>query len=99
MICGIEGMFHQVAVNPENRNVLRFLCGDNGNFDSHPTEYRMTVHLFGATSSPGFTNFALKKTASDYQVQCGSEKNFYVDDSLKSVSMLQVKFDLRSFLI
>ena len=44
-----------------------------------------------ATSSPGCANFALKKTASDYEGQCGSEaasfvkNDFYVDDGLKSV--------------
>ena len=52
----------------------------------------MTIHLFGATSSQGCANFALKKTASDYEDQCGSgaadfvKKDFYVDDGLNSVS-------------
>ncbi|XP_068756177.1 uncharacterized protein [Montipora capricornis] len=52
----------------------------------------MTVHLFGATSSPGCANYALKKAASDYKGQCGREagdfvkKNFYVNDGLKSVA-------------
>ena len=59
-MCDIEGMFHQVNVNPEHRNLLRFLWWENGNLDSEPIEYRMTVHLFGATSSPGCANFALK---------------------------------------
>ena len=92
LMCDIEGMFHQVKVNPEHRNFLRFLWWENGNLDSEPTEYRMTVHLFGATSSPGCANFALKKMASDYEGQCGSEaasfvkNDFYVDDGLKSVS-------------
>ena len=72
VICEIEGMFHQVHVNPEHRNFLHFLCWENGNFDSEPKEYRMTVHLFGATSSPGCANFALKKVASDYEDQCGT---------------------------
>lgn len=51
----------------------------------------MTVHLFGTTSLPGCANFALKKVASDYEDQCRTEadfvkNNFYVDDSLRSVS-------------
>lgn len=52
----------------------------------------MMVHLFGATSSPGCANFALKKVASDYEDQCRTEaadfvkNNFYVDDGLRSVS-------------
>ena len=50
----------------------------------------MTVHLFGAGSSPGCCNFALKKTAEDYEKELGSEpagflrRDFYVDDGLKS---------------
>lgn len=89
--CDIEGMFHQVHVNPEHRNFLRFLWWENGDIGSNPIEYRMTVHLFGATSSPGCANFALKKTASDFEDECGSEaahfvkNDFYVDDGLKSV--------------
>ena len=89
--CDVEGMFHQVFVNPEYRNLLRFLWWDNGNVDSTPTEHRMTVHLFGATSSPGCANFTLKRTADDFEELFGSEpatfvkKDFYVDDGLKSV--------------
>ena len=100
VMCDVQGMFHQVSVNPEHRNFLRFLWWDNGNFDAQPTEYRMTVHLFGATSSPGCANFALKKVASDYEEQCGSEaakfvkKNFYVDDGLKSVSSPELAISL-----
>ena len=51
----------------------------------------MTVHLFGATSSPGCANFALKRTADDFVELFGSEsakfvkEDFYVDDGLKSV--------------
>lgn len=51
----------------------------------------MTVHLFGATSSPGCANFALKSTANDHEEEFGSvaadflRNNFYVDDGLKSV--------------
>ena len=90
-MCDIEGMFHQVHVNPEHRNFLRFLWWENGNFDNEPLEFRMTVHLFGASSSPGCANFALKKIASDYEDQYDSEaanfmkNNFYVDDGLNLV--------------
>ena len=49
----------------------------------------MTVHLFGAVSSPACANYALKRTADDYEDEYGSEaantlrRNFYVDDVLK----------------
>ena len=51
----------------------------------------MTVHLFGGASSPGCSNFALKRTADDHEEEFGTDiadtlrHNFYVDDMLKSV--------------
>ena len=51
----------------------------------------MTVHLFGAGSSPGCSNFALKRTSEDGEKESAAgaaetlKKNFYVDDALKSV--------------
>lgn len=57
----------------------------------------MTVHLFGATSSPGCANFTLKRTADDFEELFGSEpatfvkKDFYVDDGLKSVPSAPIK--------
>jgi len=56
-----------------------------------PKEYRMTVHLFGATSSPSCTNFTFKSTANDYEAEFGTtaadflRNDFYVDDGLESV--------------
>ena len=49
------------------------------------------MHLFGATSSPSCASFCLKKTASNNLDEFGEEtintvnRNFYVDDCLKSV--------------
>ena len=68
-ICDIEAMFHQVKVNEEYRDLLRFLWWENVDLTKQPKEYRMTVHLFGATSSPGCANFALKSTANDYEAE------------------------------
>ena len=88
-VCDIEGMFHQVSVMPKHRDFLRFLWSDN---NLPPSEYRMTVHLFGATSSPGCANYALKTTADIYEKECGKDaadfvrRNFYVDDGLKSTA-------------
>ena len=52
----------------------------------------MQVHLFGVTSSPSCANFAVRKTAEDHKADFDEEiinntvnKNFYVDDCLKSV--------------
>ena len=90
-MCDIEGMFHQVKVGEAFRDLLRFLWWENGDTSSQPKEYRMTVHLFGATSSPGCSNFTLKSTANDNEREIGStapnflREDFYVDDGLKSV--------------
>ena len=54
----------------------------------------MTVHLFGATSSPGFANTALKAAADDNEENLGCaaaefvRRDFYVDDGLKSVTSI-----------
>ena len=81
-------MFHQVNVAPEHRDYLRFLqSADN---TSPLSEYCMTVHLFGATSSTGCAMFALRCATDDHEKECRKEaadfirKNFYVDDGLKS---------------
>ncbi|XP_063860018.1 uncharacterized protein LOC135100737 [Scylla paramamosain] len=65
LVCDIEAMYHQVKVNPEHRDMLRFLWWENGDLNNEIAEYRMTAHLFGATSSPSVANFALKKAADD----------------------------------
>ena len=86
----IEQMFYQVKVKEEDQNFLRFLWWPDGDFTAEPEEYCITVHLFGAASSPGCSNYALKHTADEYEEECGAEaadtlrRNFYVDDSLKS---------------
>lgn len=51
----------------------------------------MTVHVFGATSSPTCANYALRRTAQDNNIKASSEavdiilNNLYIDDCLKSV--------------
>jgi len=98
--CDIEGMFHQVRVNKEHRDLLRFLWWKDGDTSKEPEEYRMTVHLFGATSSPGCANFALKATANDHENEFGARaadflrNDFYVDDGLKSVPSVQEAIEL-----
>ena len=91
VVADVQSMFHQVKVPPKDSNAMRFLWWKDGDFTQEPAEYCMTVHLFGATSSPSCARFALRKTAED---NCGHfneevnntvKRNFYVDDCLKSV--------------
>lgn len=53
LICDVEKMFHQFHVCKADRVFLRFLWWRNGDLNEQPQEYRMKVHLFGASSSPG----------------------------------------------
>ena len=86
----IEKMFFQVRVRNEDQSFLRFLWWPNGNLEQRAEEYCMTVHLFGAVSSPACANYALQHTADDNEDNYGTEvantlrRNFYVDDVLKS---------------
>ncbi|XP_043204840.1 uncharacterized protein LOC122372053 [Amphibalanus amphitrite] len=86
----IEAMFLQVSVPESQRDYLRFLWWPEGVLSNPPCEYRMKVHLFGATSSPSCANFALHRTAEDNdslsrEASETIRNNFYVDDVLKSV--------------
>ena len=56
-MCDIEAMFHQVKVAEEHRDMLRFLWWESGDISREPVEYRMTVHLFGATLLPRVCEF------------------------------------------
>ncbi|XP_028394495.1 uncharacterized protein LOC114518689 [Dendronephthya gigantea] len=87
----IESMFYQVNVPINQRDFLRFVWWPNGDLSQPIEEYRMTVHIFGAVSSPSCSNFALRQTGADNVEEFGSavaqtiHNNFYVDDCLKSV--------------
>ena len=116
LVCDIEGMFHQVAcwsltslchsmfhqvrVVAEHRNFLRFLWWKYNQLDTPPVDCRMTSHLFGARSSPGCVNFALKSAADLFENEFGSDAanfirhNFYVDDGLTSVETSQEAINL-----
>ncbi|KAK3718426.1 hypothetical protein QZH41_004009 [Actinostola sp. cb2023] len=93
--CDIEQMFHSFYVNPECKNFLRFLWFQDNDLSKPILEYRMNVHLFGATSSPGVANYCLHQTAETHRLEYGDEvsnfmrKDFYVDDGLKSVPTVE----------
>ena len=88
--CDVEAMFHQVKVPPEQHDLLRFVWWPNGDLHQPLQDYNMTVHTFGAVSSPSVANFALKSVANKADEKYGTNvgqtirRNFYVDDCLKS---------------
>ena len=92
----VEAMYHQVLVPEHQQSFLRFLWWPGGDVNCEPIDYEMQVHPFGAVSSGGCANFALKKTASDASREVNPEaiktinKAFYVDDLLKSLHDLGV---------
>ena len=61
----VEAMFHQARVSPDDYDAFRFLWWPDNDLDQEPVEYCMEFHLFGATSSPACSNFALRRTARD----------------------------------
>ena len=86
-VADLEAMFYQVRVPVHDRSYLRFLWFANNDLQGSIIELQMTVHIFGAVSSPSIANFVLKKIASettDSQVSNVIAHNFYVDDCLCS---------------
>ena len=94
MVADIDGMFHQVLVDPKDCDTLRFLWWPNEDLTMEMEEYRIMKHLpvFGVTSSPSVTYFSLRKTAQLHQEEFDAEvvetvkRNMYVDDLMKSTS-------------
>jgi hypothetical protein len=84
----IEAMFHQVQVLEKDRDLLRFLWWPDPDEEGPPEEYRLTVHLFGAASSPSCANFTLRRSfeesidpLSDREIET-LKRSFYMDDFL-----------------
>ena len=84
----IEKMFHQVKVLEKDRPKLSFIWREPGSADP-PSTYCMTVHIFGAVSSPSTCQFVLNRKAEENREQFPDvadlvKKSFYVDNFLHS---------------
>lgn len=82
----IEKMFYMVKLPLKDRNFLRFFWLDK---DGRPVQFRLTVHVFGAISSPSVANYALQQSVEldtniDTNIKNAVQRNFYVDDLLLS---------------
>ena len=88
----VEQMFHQVSVAPDDCHALCFLWWEDGDLSKNPVDHQMLVHLFGPSAYPCCASLALKKTAKDFGSDFDAQtvdtvnRNFYVDDCLKSVA-------------
>ncbi len=67
VVADIQAMFHQVRVSEKYLNFLCFLWWPQGDTTHLQVEYRMSVHLFGAVSSPSCANYALRETDRRWQ--------------------------------
>ena len=91
----IEAMFNQVRVPEEHSNFLRFFWWNCYNTSNDIVDYEMNAHAFGGTLSPSWSNYALRRNATDNEDKFGKEaavtleRNFYVDDLLKSVNTVK----------
>lgn len=87
----VEKMFHQVKVQPHHLNFPCFLWWPDGNVSQPLKDYRMTVHIFGATLSSSCTSYTLRRTTEDNKEHFLAEatgtvkSNAYVDNLLKAV--------------
>jgi hypothetical protein len=96
----MEQMCHSFTVKEEHRDFLRFLWYNDNHPDGAVIEYRMKVHLFRNTSSPAVAAFGMRKTAQVEEARFGSdarefvERDFYVDDGLKSLPGSAESIDL-----
>ena len=97
VISDIERMFQHFRVRAEDRDYLCFLWLKDGDITKDPITYRMKVHLFGATSSPGCAVYGLKKLAKDHGTKFSKEvvdfltRDFYVDDRLLSCDTANIR--------
>ncbi|XP_069830268.1 uncharacterized protein [Dendropsophus ebraccatus] len=100
IIADIGQMFHCFIVREDHRNFLRFLWHRNNNMDNEIMEYRMKVHVFGNNPSPAVATYGLRRTALDGEKEYGVdarhfvERDFYVDDGLKSLPTDEEAIDL-----
>lgn len=86
----IDRMFHQFKVLPEHQDYLKFIWYDE---EGRPATYKITVHLFGARSSPACATYGLRLPVDHYKSLSPTHslshhfihRNFYVDDGLTSV--------------
>ena len=88
----IESMFLQVAVPKEECRVLRFLWRNKPDDNIEIFEYNR--HVFGAKSSPTCVNYGFqqcgRENKSEFPVAAATiDRNFYMDDLVKSVDTTQ----------
>ena len=93
----IEAMFLHAVVPSDDSRCLQFLWREDPEQKIEVYEY--TRHVFGAKSLPTCANYALHQVAKDYAVNNESvvrtvQRNFYMEDFLKSVRTPQEAIEI-----
>ena len=90
-------IYCRVRVQPNDKQMLRFLWWKDGNYDRMPQHFCMTSHVFGAKSSACIENFAIYCAIDEAKMRGNiskdsaelARKNVYdVDDFLCSTDTL-----------
>ena len=77
-------------MSARDKNYLRFLSWPNGDLALQPLTYNMSIHIFGATSSPSCAQFSLLECAEDQSVELHDKvKSVIVNNCLFSVSSVE----------
>ena len=69
----IKSMLYQVLAPPHQRSLLRYLWWEESNLPKKAVDYQTCTLIFGGTSSPSCSNFAMKKAATDNSDKFGQE--------------------------
>lgn len=86
----IQQMFHCFLVREDCRDFLHFLWHRDNDLSKEVVDFRMRVHVFGNSPSPAVATYGLRRVAReeereyDSEVRRFVERDFYVDDALKS---------------
>ncbi len=100
MKADIAQMFHSFIVREDHRDFLRFLWFKDNKPSNEVVEYRMKVHLFCNSPSPAVAIYGLRHAAQhevrEYSMDAKHfvERDFYVDDGLKSLPSAAKAVDL-----
>ena len=95
----IEKAFHQISVNNDDRDCLRFLWLDNICSDQLTvTRNRFARVIFGVTSSPSCLNSTIRKLVNQYsddpEFVNKALKSFFVDDFISGEESVEKAFEL-----
>ncbi|XP_064637867.1 uncharacterized protein LOC135494046 [Lineus longissimus] len=86
LVTDIRAMYHQVRVPENEADSLRFLFKEDVETPGPPQTYQMVSHVFGATDSPAYALYALRRTATDNAKEFSQEavdmilRDSYMDD-------------------